>query len=693
MRAFSLVATFVAMGVAAPVVFAAPSDAAKAREQFCEFYLGTAAAPGGNVTLKSSNEPSPEVARAKHFAETLRPDGSWADLDYASQAHSGWPPDTHWTRTLAIVAAARWPGGGATNRPGLEAAAHRAIAYWIQHDFICPNWWYNQIGVPQQAATVALLLGDALTAGEKHYMIGTLMPRAKIGMTGQNRVWLAGNTLMFGLVDGNEAAVAEAARTIWSEVAVTTAEGIQPDFSFHQHGPQQQFGNYGMALAVEVCRWATVLRGTPWAMPADRLATYRGFLLDGEAWVVWRLFMDVSACDRQLMPRSQQTKAFTIERVMRNAAQFDPAYASAYSGFVQRNRDPHAANDLVGNRIFWRSDYVIHRRPEFAATLKLSSRRVVGAEMVNTENILGYHEGDGAMYLYRRGDEYADIFPVWDWQKLPGITCAQRRDGPPPYQQVRGERDFVGGVSDGQDGCAVLDFARTGVTAHKGWFFAGDTIVCLGAAIESRGADPVITCLNQCLLRGAVTVKRGGEAPAPFTGDARAISDVEWVEHDGWRYAFPVPTTVRVQAGPQTGNWSRVFRNPDTPKADVTRDVFALWIDHPKTGGAYAYVVSKAGTTAPTTIVKNGAAAQAVQLSAAKFAVAFWSAGELRLAPDLTVAADHAATVVLDASRHRLFAADPTQQLKELAVTVNGVRHAVSLPVGGGAGRTVSATW
>ena len=31
--------------------------------------------------------------------------------------------------------------------------------------------------------------------------------------------------------------------------------------------------------------------------------------------------------------------------------------------------------------------------------------------------------GDGCTFVYRSGDEYRDIFPVWDWSKVPGTTA------------------------------------------------------------------------------------------------------------------------------------------------------------------------------------------------------------------------------------------------------------------------------
>ena len=42
----------------------------------------------------------------------------------------------------------------------------------------------------------------------------------------------------------DEKLATQARDTIASEIYTTTKEGIQPDYSFHQHVPQQQFGNY-----------------------------------------------------------------------------------------------------------------------------------------------------------------------------------------------------------------------------------------------------------------------------------------------------------------------------------------------------------------------------------------------------------------------------------------------------------------
>lgn len=212
---------------------------------------------------------------------SLGEDGAWGDIDYHSTQRATWPTGNHLSRVLQMAVA--W---SATGKPAeLATAIHRALGYWLAHDYQCPNWWYNQIGGPQAMFTTALLLGDELRPEERTYFIQTVLPRAKIGMTWQNKVWLAGNTLMGGLLQRDDTLVKTAAEVIFAEMAVATKEGIQPDFSFHQHGAQQQLGNYGLAFAGEMTKWGDILRGSPWAMPSVKLEILRKYLLDGESWI------------------------------------------------------------------------------------------------------------------------------------------------------------------------------------------------------------------------------------------------------------------------------------------------------------------------------------------------------------------------------------------------------------------------
>ena len=69
------------------------------------------------------------------------------------------------------------------------------------------------------------------------------------------------------------------------------------------------------------------------------------------------------------------------------------------------------------------------------ASVKMASKRVIGTELVNEDNLKGFYMGDGATYIYRNGDEYLNVFPFWDWRKVPGITSYES-DAPIPFSPV-----------------------------------------------------------------------------------------------------------------------------------------------------------------------------------------------------------------------------------------------------------------
>ena len=80
---------------------------------------------------------------------------------------------------------------------------------------------------------------------------------------------------------------------------------------------------------------------------------------------------------------------------------------------------------------------------------------------------------DGANYLYLTGDEYRNIFPVWDWTKIPGTTAIQDTlyTGEQNTIAARGTTVFDGGVSDGKYGLGAMDLARGKLVAKNAWFF------------------------------------------------------------------------------------------------------------------------------------------------------------------------------------------------------------------------------
>ncbi|MGN6368077.1 MAG: polysaccharide lyase family 8 super-sandwich domain-containing protein [Phycisphaerae bacterium] len=704
--------------------------------QFRQYCIAPATGRGDRL-LDDVELPKTSVSQAAKLMTTMRQDGSWRDIDYALDARSSWPAYNQLTRLLALTVYARRPETSPAESEKAIDAVHRGLQFWGKNDFICPNWWYNVIGTPKILGTIALLLDKDLRPLERDYITDVVMPRSKIGaMTGQNRVWIAGNNIMKAALTGDVSLMRQAAGIIADEVVLSRIqlgvpdEGIQHDWSFHQHGPQQQFGNYGMAFAIDITRWAIVLRDTRYAFPDEKIDILRHYLLEGLNWTCWNGVMDISACGRQLFPHSPRSKCSTISAVMQSMSLVDPSYARQYTAFVARN-EHDAPNDLLGTQFFYKSDYLVHRSADLMSTLKMHSNRVIGGETVNSENVSGNHLPDGATFFYRSGKEYTDIFPVWNWRMIPGTTSLLD-DSPLTWVKPRAEQSasgkekkperrksdptlppanpaptrpakppgtaFVGGASDGSRAAIAFDFHRDSLSAHKAWFYSNGMTLCMGAAISSTGSDVALTTLNQCLLHGDIRLNETLlHPPTDYIGQAKTI------EHDGLEYYFPLPTEINLHAGDAIGNWKDVFETPSTPAADVTKPVFTLAISH----GAGPQHASYVYAVAPTTdlpslkllpenrihLLSNTPALQAAVFDDAVGAI-FWSAGKLSTA-DHQIQVDHPCALLLttNGGKLHLTIADPTQSLDALTITLDGKSKHVPLPAEPIAGKSVGIDW
>jgi len=658
--------------------------------------------------------PARETVRG--YMRTMREDGLWPDVDYADRTRGGWRTYRHLSRTLAMAQAYKKPGHPLAGDPSLRAAVIKALAHWTQKDYVNPNWWYPQIGVPMTVAPILVLMGDELPSDLSDATMQRVLGRSKMGMTGQNKVWLAGIAFLKGLLREDSGLMTQARETIFEELRITTAEGVQPDYSFHQHGPQQQWGNYGASFGGDMIKWASIFRGTSYALDAGQISVLGHYLSEGSAWVLWRGRMDVSGCGRQIFPGCQVGKGKGILGQLERMAKVDPDRADIYRDIVASNR-PGRANTLIGHRHFWRSDITIHRRPAWYASVKMSSTRVIGAETCNSENMMGLHLGDGATYFRRTGAEYQDLFPVWDWRRLPGTTCLQNAQSlVPNSKRCRGKSDFVGGVSDGTEGVTAMEYIRGSLHARKAWFFLDDAVVCLGAGIDCDDPETVLTSVDQCVLNGPVTISAERQTRTlskgqPFTGR------LGWVHHDGIGYVFLTPQKTTAGAVTQSGNWHAIHRRESA--ATVERDVFNLWIDHgaKPTDARYAYAVLpdvtaedvRSFSDAPRlTVLAQTPSLQAVaSADGRKVQAVFFEPGRLVCGGNLVFGADGPCAIILDRTTQplRLHVADPTHRQKTIVLQLPG-KHAgpgvryeartgrseltVDLPEEGLAGRTVS---
>jgi len=98
------------------------------------------------------------AALALSYARALLPNKTWPDINYHDpQDRALWLTQVHLSRTLSMVAAWATPGSPVRGVGALGAAARNALAWWLEADPQCDNWWFNLISVPQMVANIFLL--------------------------------------------------------------------------------------------------------------------------------------------------------------------------------------------------------------------------------------------------------------------------------------------------------------------------------------------------------------------------------------------------------------------------------------------------------------------------------------------------------------------------------------------------------
>lgn len=682
------------------VVLATAAQAASidvVRSNFTAYYT---AAGADRTSLRMRDALSALESAARTYAAPgyLLSNGAWADINYDDTPDGSWSPWDHFRRLMIMAKAYRTPGQALYNDPLLRVQIESALAYvpafYGPYTLPLGNWWFWSLGAPLDLGPTLVLMRGDINQRVYDDCLRTLSihigpsptARALVGPvpTGQNLVWSAYTHLCLALLRDDTAMLAQVRDAMASVCTTTTGDGIQSDGSFHQHGPQLYTGGYGGSFANDVARYALLTRGSEFAIPPAALSTFSDYLAEGIAWSLHGNYFDVSVVGREVARPS--TSGFNGIAALLQASQVpSPRQSEIQAAAAQMLRTWNGsfpaelaalANVAAmagwpsGHRHYFQSDYTIHRRPGWFASVKMFSSRTKSGESTNDENLLGSRQSDGRFYLVSNGDEYFghDIWPALDWTRLPGITVEQKPETANSEYGL-GTRDFAGGTGDGRNGVSAMDYAplNSSVTAKKSWFFFDDTIVFLTNSINSASPNRVETIIDQ-RPTAFPTIREGNWAVAGNIGY--------------WFYG----TLPRIEQIARSGTWSALGGSTDSTPHTAT--FTTLWIDHGVTPvnakAAYAVVMETTAAAmrsfVPPAIVANDATASAVRNGSA-IGIVFWKPG--------TVAGIRSdAPAVIYVTPSDFYAADPTNGTGTFTITLSG--QTITVPRN--AGRTFHAS-
>ncbi len=546
------------------------------------------------------------AVNASDALSTQNADGSWPDVNYNDhddRNRGAWQSMAHLNRYRSLCCAYHL-----TQERKYLHAASKALRYWYETMPYSPNWWWNEIGAPRCLGPATILIMNDLSDNDLKGA-AKVLNAAKIQKTGQNKIWLSEGVMMRAYIEGNESLLKTARDSIVSEITICNGrgglhpdwnyynsfqhdcqyglcyEGIQPDWSYHLHGAQLQWGNYGLAYA-QVMSWIVLLFDeTPFAITPEQRHIIENYLVKGVSQNIWKGMFDMNASGREIYRGSQRNKAQTILQALK--------------------RLNLKQEETVGPRYYPYSDFAIYRGDNWYASLRMQSSRTLGMENTNAENMRGRYAADGALLIRQDGDEYEDVAAVWNWHHVPGVTCPD--DGNPifgwdfPRTGRYNLTDKVfGDISGEYMGCA-MELCRDGLEARKAWFFYPGGIVCLGCGINNTAtpldgsAPEIVTGVEQCHIRGDVINKQ----------NIITHRGINYVSLDGDFHVAPYT---------HTGKWEAI--HPGNYKGTSTIDLLDISISHgtsPK-DAHYAYAIIPGQSTEEMKILSNTTTTQSVAI-------------------------------------------------------------------------------
>jgi chondroitin AC lyase len=634
--------------------------------------------------LKSSY--ANELQDLSGYLTNLQANGKWSNMDYGGTGCT-----SHALRMSRLARAYRTPGNVLYNNSQIPAKFMLAFRHLINAHYSSNNWHDTLVRVPNN-----LIIGLMMMKGAPGFPQDSVYRFVDFikddtdnpDHQGVNRTWVAGITARKGMVIDRYQVAEKGFLNVGYSMNLAGSsleEGIRNDNSFHQHRSQIQSWSYGEFMITDAVSYIRVLEGT--LLNSTITTTQRqnlsNMMLNGNQLLGYRNAVDFGTIGRDISTPGALVNISS--RVLDTQILNDPTYTSQYNDW--KNNLTGAAFPVTGTKFFWKSDMLTSHGPNFYLSAKVASNRTRGTEAFNKQNIKGYNLALGATNIMTTGDEYLDIFPTWDWSRIPGTTsemsvAAISTDTPYFYKgYFYGKNVFAGGVS--VDNSGILAYEHTnykGLSAKKAYFFMENMMLCLGNGITANKTNEVVTTVNQTRSVGAITYN---SPSTTLSVDSMSSNTLNWVNHNNVGYLFPYGGYMSLTNKNQSGSWNSIDGNNKSTTLQNT-PMFNLYVRHSSTptNRTYCYIVAPNKQASDMTalaanhgfvVESNTASIQAVRHTATdQYAVVFYVPGQITI-DGLLIKSDKKAVVLIrkNAQDYKLTVADPEYTGSTIKITLN----------------------
>lgn len=650
-------------------------------------------------------------SRVEKSLATISEDGSWPEINYADLSLTGYEHRIHIENLEAMALSYSIKESRFYKEKELKTEINKALRFWCDKDFESDNWWHNIILTPRTFVTISLIMEKDIDPDLLEQMQPIIRRASKNNPWARpsgDRVKICGIEAKNYLLTGEEENFKSIIIIIEGEVKLSTGKrGIQCDYSFHHRVHRvNNTSTYGLTYADACTEWAAYVANTEYSFPEEKVRLLVDYYLDGICkQMVYGKYSDKGVCNRDITRK--ETSLVYSPVSMERLYQITDYRKSEIKEIIDLRKGKIERPTLSFCKFFWQTEHLAFQRPDFYTSVRMFSTRNRNMELAHSsEGIFNHYRADGTNHLAVRGDEYLNIWPVYDWQKIPGTTILQKPKMPSQHEILKdGLTDFVGAASDGLYGVAGFDFIspHDNIRVKKSWFFFDDEYVCLGAGIASNDfKNPVATTLNQALLFGDIIVSDANNELKIDTGE-HEIDEVNWVFHNGTGYLFPDPVKINISNKTESGRWSDINKKAVSPKELVEMDVFKIWINHeirPQGENlwlypgkmetrdiTYQYIVVPVTTPeelnkkSEIEILSNTSKIQSVKHTGLDITqIVFYEAGKVEVEKGLWLTMDSPGILMVKmkgGNVEKISASDPTRKLSKLHIGISGKKNIV----------------
>ena len=537
------------------------------------------------------------------------------------------------------------------------------------------NWWDWDIGCPHQLADILMIMSD-YTDDE---IIKTAANSIKGYIefperTGANLTDTAIGVLGSAIILKEDYRIEKVKEMVPSTVGyVTSGDGIYKDGSVIQHTAHAYNGSYGNELVKGIGKIQNVIADTKFEITDERISNIYDVIIDGYLPLMHKGQMMSMVNGRSVSRGPGSNNPFTTEfatgsetianiLLLVDSAPADkkPVIQSAIKSWIvdsEGEYDFYAnARDFSallgakrimedpsiepasysGMKVYGSMDRAVQVNDDYTVGLSMYSSRIYNYESINNENIKGWHQNDGTLYVYNDDlEQYGEgYWPTVDPYRLPGTTTDTRELSPAAAQGKKSLQSFVGGATDGENGTMAMYYNSTNLglgmdlKARKSWFLLDGKIVCLGSDIDgTTDASIETTVENRMMTDPDNKIFINGEE---FTKDKESytLADGSYMyfagtgEGNDLGYYFIQGGDVDVAKETRVGKYEDI--NPMFPNDKVyEKTYFKAGINHGKTvtDGTYEYIIMPGASsqdvenyaTAPSIeVIRNDADVQAI---------------------------------------------------------------------------------